>query len=184
MTPVCRITMPITFRKAEKKIGGKGGEIGFGNTDEAVRLAVSFSTKMNLMRAVMFSENKGGSNVPLNDEGFVTYCLLNEDSCVFMVHVPSLRKYEENARDAIADMTWRAANGILAKHKFREGNKLAVGTKGVVNYHRIDVGTFVYDMDTAKNKGIENSGYTSSLLESFFPKPTIKTLIKTNRPDL
>ena len=169
------------FRKAERKINEADGvKMGFGNNEEAAQLAESFSSKMKLGRAVIFAEKDNQSELPAPDGEYHTYCRLDDVSCVFMVHVPSLRKYKVEDRSAIADLAWRVAHGILANHGFAEGKTLAVGTRGRVAYHRIDLGKMVSKFDSLNNNGIEKSGTDSTLLESFFPSSNDQSLDETS----
>ena len=95
---------------------------------------------------------------------------MNEDSCVFLVHVPKLRKYEDEAKDMMSDLAWVVASGVLGQNGFGSEKTLAVGTKGSFLYHRIDVGEVTAQSEDSDGpRGIRSSGSNDSVLEKIFP---------------
>lgn len=153
------------FEIAEKNIRSKkSDQTGFGNTPEAAVLADQFSSKMKILRASLFTgEAKGG----LSGGEFLTHCEMNEDRCAFIVHVPGLRKFNEEAKKSLCDIAWTIAWGELAESDLPDGSQLAVGVKGFALYEDIMIGEYLREDDSAE----PSSGSSTDRLKPFFPEP-------------
>lgn len=121
----------------ENKIRTDAGGIAHGNTDEAKALAEEFSDSMQTLRDAMFTKRDGG--ISLSGKKFITYCELRDGQVAFVVHVPEYRKFEDDAKDSLAELAWTVAQST-AQEKLKPGDNLAVGLKGVVLYGSIMVG--------------------------------------------
>lgn len=109
-----------------------------GNTAEAQVLAEAFSAALKEIRKEGIE--KGRSAGPSLTKGeFLTYCLLKEQCCVFMVHVPQLRKFSEDAKAFMAEAGWLVALQVLEESGTKPA-AVAVGVRGSLLYDRVIVG--------------------------------------------
>ncbi len=70
---------------------------------------------------------------------YLTYCQLQEDRCLFLVHVPSYRNFTPNAKEALENVAWVVAQRTVAT-KVPRGARLGVALRGVVSYGSIRIG--------------------------------------------
>jgi hypothetical protein len=75
------------------------GQTAFGNTPKAAEVASRFAAKMKLMREILFE--KGKETFSVSQHEFLTYCDLQEDRCVLIVHVPDLRHFSDSAKGTL-----------------------------------------------------------------------------------
>ena len=87
----------------------------------------------------MFSEGKKDA-YSISKGEFLTYCQLNADSCVFLVHVPELRRFTIDAKKSMCTLAWANAQSILKARINSPPRTLAVGVKGAVLYESIMIG--------------------------------------------
>lgn len=152
-------------------VGSSDSEIGYGNTSEAKALADKFATRMKLLRESLFTSSKKG--ISISKGNFLTHCELHDESCVFLVHIPKLRKYDGESKKSLCDLAWMVAQGTLNDSDFPEGGKLAVGVRGVILYEQIIIGEFHKDLETSK-KSIASRNSNDDVLGEFFPEPLKK----------
>ena len=166
------------FSKASGAIVSSSGGIGYGNTDEARLIAVEFAESMKMVR----DEAIDGEDSALSISGgnFLTYCQLNEDSAVFLVHVPDLRNYEEDAKEFIADMAWTMAQQRLQGSSIPLGSELRVATKGVVFWDKIYLGELKSEDDP--EVGIRSRNGNESDLEALFPQTEPEETLDAQEP--
>jgi hypothetical protein len=127
------------FKAANRAIIRFRGKNGLGNTPAAEGLAVRLARGFQQAREVEFSEgNKDAFSI--SGHQFVAYCRLNRDSCVFLVHVPELRRFTDEARTALADRAWIVAHELVQEARLPADARLVVGMKGTVNYEAIYIG--------------------------------------------
>jgi hypothetical protein len=110
---------------------------------------------MTVMRNTNFEQSSNKSFLDIRDR-FKTFCNLTDGKCVFLIHVPELRRFTPDAKAMLGREAWWTAELLLDKNKIgKPDTKLAVGIKGVINYDRVITGRFV---PGAKNEtvGIEN----------------------------
>ena len=148
---------------AELKITSDNNGVAHGNTPAAIELAKTFSDRMKQVRDDNFT--KGGKGISLTDGNFVTYCELRPGQCAFVVHVPEYRKFEDDAKDSLAELAWEAAQETVAG-TMQKGDDLAVGMKGVLLYGAVMVGV-VADPDDPEY-GLESQSEEDSDLHPFF----------------
>jgi hypothetical protein len=91
------------FDNANRTITSSGGGHAYGNTESAIDMADQYSVMMKSMTDEMFSGGKQRA-ISLTDGEFLTYCQVNESSCAFLVHVPQLRQYKGEVRDALSSI--------------------------------------------------------------------------------
>ena len=131
------------FRAANMQITSRGsdGTSAWGNSDEARRLAADFSTKIRALRESYFTKRKKEPIVSLSDGEFLTYCHLDGRACVFLVHVPDLRKFTTQAKAGLADLSWATAQEVVRSNLKDPPPRLAIGTRGVMLYGHVLIGT-------------------------------------------
>ncbi len=158
------------FEKAEKNIRvANQDDYAFGNTPRAKALARDVATRFKLVREEFFSKTDRG--LSLTDGQFLTHCELNEDTCAFLIHVPKLRKFDEDAKSSLCDIAWMLAQSALAETDFPEGGKLAVGVKGVLFYENIYLGEHVKEIgDKPGDTGRTRVTSEEERLSPFFPE--------------
>ena len=151
---------------AENKIRTDADGIAHGNTDEAKALAKAFAELMQTLRDELFTKREGG--ISLSGKKFITYCELRDGQCAFVVHVPEYRKFEDDAKDSLAELAWTVAQRT-AQEKLQPGDKLAVGLKGVVLYGSVMVGR-VGEPDGEEPEPETSSDERADLLPFFEPQ--------------
>lgn len=137
------------FLDAESNIKSSDDQIAFGNTEEAKALAEDFSTQMQTLRDAAFT--KGEKAFLSHNDNFVTHCELHKDRCVFLVQVPSYRKFEDDAKKDLAKLAWLVALKTVGG-TLDEGDKLAVGMRGSFLYGAVMIGP-VGDVDRTPFQG-------------------------------
>lgn len=122
------------FDAANDSITSAGTGVAHGNTEFARTLAEACSELMKDITAQAFTGGREGP-VSLTKGNFVTYCHVNEqDSVVFLVHVPQLRQYKGDVRDTLAELSWTAARRLILETRASETMTLAVGLRGTILY--------------------------------------------------
>lgn len=160
------VTASSILDDVESKISTDSGGIAHGNTDEAQALAREFSEAFQLLREELFT--KGGKGFSLSGGKFITYCELRPGQCAFVVHVPEYRRFDDDAKESLAELAWIVGQR-MAREKLKPGDKLAVGLKGIVFYGSVMTGEVAApDDDEAKP---QTHGDSRSDLLSFFAPP-------------
>ncbi len=130
------------FRAANRRIIRSEGErAAFGNTPAAEELARRFSTTLAQARKKGFTAGDD-SGFSLSKHRFLTYCRLNADSCVLLVHVPELRHFTPDAQETLANLAWVIAHKMANEAGLPPGGQLVVGVKGMINYEAVLIGGF------------------------------------------
>lgn len=153
------------FDQADKNVSFiRGLDIGYGNTEEAQKFATALSANLKEIRDVAI-DGEGGKQ-------FRTFCQLNEDSAAFLIRVPELRNYTEDAKDFIAEAAWSVAQDVLIESNLPDGSKLGIGTRGALIYDKVLIGEHLksYHDDDSEESGIKINGALEEDLEWFFPK--------------
>lgn len=157
------------FKAASGEIAVKAGSAAKGNSEAAIKLAAEFSKDIKVLRENFFTQRKKKPLFSLSDGEFLTYCRLDDRVCVFLVHVPDLRKFSTDAKADLADLAWATAQQVVNANLETPPPKLAVGLRGVMFYDRAIVGKV--QTDESAGTGIEaNQSGTSpeKILYSFF----------------
>lgn len=158
------------FDEANRKIVGSSGGTAHGNSDEARRLAEKFSTDIQVMREAFFTKRKKQPVLSLTEGKFPTYCRLDDKACVFLVHVPDLRKFTDDAKESMAELAWMTAQSVLRTGTENPPARIAVGIRGALLYDAVLVGDFVADEESADD-GIrqrEKGMLSTKFLHTFF----------------
>jgi len=138
----------LAFEEANRQIISASEGVAFGNTTEARALAVEYSKTLKILRESFFTE--GNKNAYSLSKGeFLTYCHLQGDHCVFLVHVPELRRFVKDAKGSLADLAWMNAQSILQTKLARPPKTLALGVKGALLYDSILIGDYVSEPTNA-----------------------------------
>ena len=153
------------FEVANDSIDSSRTGTAHGNTNYARTLAQAYSQVMKDITGQAFTGGKEGL-VSLTNGNFVTYCHVNEqNSVVFLVHIPQLRQYKGEVRDTLAKLSWAAARQLLLESDTSDSMTLAVGLRGAILYGPIMVGSARAET-VASTKGDRADLYT------FFAQPT------------
>lgn len=158
------------FEAANRQIMIKTGSAARGNSEAAIRLAEKFSEEIHTLREAFFTKRKRKPLVSLSSGQFLTYCRLDDQACVFLVHVPDLRKFTKQAKSDLADLAWATAQQVARANLENPPRKLALGLRGVILYDTTMTGKLQAE-DELEADGIEarRSGSGSEeLLYSFF----------------
>ena len=126
------------YRAERNVISAVGDGRATGNSPAARELAESYAMTMKVMREAMFTADKDRV-ISLTDGEFVTHCELHEDRCAFIVHVPAYRRFEESAKDQLAEMAWDVARRKV-ETVLDANDQLAVGLRGSLFYGAVMVG--------------------------------------------
>lgn len=153
----------VGLRLAETKIVTDADGAAHGNTPEAKQLAERFATVMEAMHDTAFTKTK--AKIKLTGGHYVTWCELRPGQCAFVVHVPEYRRFDKEAKEVLSELAWRTAQAAVAG-TLQEGDRLAVGLKGVALYGSVMVGT-VADEEQAMNR-ISQKSTKKELLAPFF----------------
>ena len=164
------------FREANQEIIAGHASAGFGNNAEARVLAEEYSKSLKVFRDKLLT--KGDPTAIGSLEGdFLTYCQLNDDSCVFLVHVPELRQFTDEAKKTITDMAWVNAQGVVAQGLIeakvkRPPKTVVVGVKGLMLYDAILIGDYTGNLGA---RGITSRGSGLEDMKLFYPYFAPKT---------
>ena len=159
------------FDAANRLITSDKGKEAYGNTPDAEKLAAEFAELVKLGRK-MGVQAATKSTFSLSKGKFLTYCRVNPDSCAFMVHVPDLRKFSQDAKDLIAYIAWATAMDA-ARSLDPQPKHIAVGIRGAFLYDTVTVGNIVAE-DVDAEDGVEKRHTDSSPeknLAAFFEAP-------------
>ena len=121
------------FSGANSLISIHDKQTAFGNGPEAEKLAERFASMMKVMRKVAFTESKG-SGPSMTDGEFLTYCQLTDEGILFLVHVPELRNFKEDAQASLLELGWVIAQTTTKSVRGDRDVKLGVGLRGALLY--------------------------------------------------
>jgi len=121
------------FKDANRILGVHNQQTAFGNGPAAEQLAERFNSRLKVMRQIGFTEKKGPSISPTDSE-FMTYCQLTDDAILFLVNVPDLRNFKEDAQGTLLDLAWLIARGLRADVRPARDLRLGVGLRGTLLY--------------------------------------------------
>jgi hypothetical protein len=129
------------FFAATSRIGPSGPEAS-GNSEDAVQLAKMMAAGMAYARKLMFTESKEKPLLDMHDT-FKVYCDLRRDQCVFLVHVPELRRFDEAAQETLGKLAWHSALEVLKGSKATNATmRVAVALRGTILYDRVLLGSY------------------------------------------
>jgi hypothetical protein len=118
------------FIDANNKIRVYKDQFAFGNTTEAIAVATNFSVTMMEMQKQLFT---GGGQIHGMTAGkFLTYCQISPNKIIILCHVPGMKDYKDDVRDALAELAWTTAQ--QAAHGLPKESQLVVALKGSLLY--------------------------------------------------
>lgn len=155
------------FKNAEYEIASKRDKpAGRGNSPQAIKLANLFAERIKEASDEFITADRKPL-LQLSDGEYLTFCELHPDRVLFLVHVPSYRKFTGDAKKAIAKLAWLAAQSTAAGQLQGEA-KLGVGLRGVLTYGDILLGTAPASTDDIVTPS--RAGEKADLI-SFFAAP-------------
>jgi hypothetical protein len=164
------------FHQANLLIMGSKNGITHGNTPEAKEMAGELSSRLKVARQRGIEARKSAAIVSLTGGEFLTYCHLTDERCVFLVHVPDLRKFSVDAKDYIADAALSTAMDIAADSGVQP-RTVAVGIRGVLAYDRALTANLSGGGKASLRSGsAKGDDDCKSLLQSHFSPPAAAKL--------
>jgi Domain of unknown function (DUF4190) len=151
------------LQRVESQIATAKEGVAHGNSPAAKDIAQKFSQRMHALREEQFTKARPG--ISLSGGNFITWCELRPGQCALVTHVPNYRNFDGEAKKALADLAWQAAEESVAG-TLPEGDRLAVGMKGVLLYGTVMTGTVVAP-DRA-DEGRKERDDNEALLYPFF----------------
>jgi hypothetical protein len=140
------------FLAANTQLTNNNKQFVFGNGGVAERLATSFNLRMKLMLKLAFKSRVPGSSL---DDDFITHVHLADDTVIFLVYVPGLRNFKEDAQGTLLDVAWTMARGRIENLEPARDRKLAVALRGLALYGAAAFGPASAEKpDTKTNTGI------------------------------
>jgi len=156
------------FQAANGRIFLFQSDTAFGNTPEAKALAERYSKAMEGMAAIAFTGGRPKGRPSLSEGRFLTYCERRADRICFLVHVPELRNYKGETRDALLKIAWLLAKDITKEARKPSDLNLGVGLRGAVAYGGTAIGMGEGSPEKKTDEILDNAS-----LYEFFAQPTI-----------
>ena len=132
---------PPEFEEANTKIISDSAGIFHGNSESAKEMAKQFSETMKVLQAELFTGGKKNRIISLTGEEFLTFCKSDDRFVVFLVHVPQLKRYKGEVRDALLELAWVVANNATSGHPAGDNLEIAIGLRGSFFYGGSAIGT-------------------------------------------
>jgi GYF domain 2 len=135
------------LKKAEEALNGAKTR-GSGDTPGEARAATVMAETAEALRdagitkgASGFGRGKSGvlrrAAAGLDANGFTAVCSVRGDTAVFLLHVPDLRKFTDEAKVSMGKMAWFAARMGWQELPAPRPARISVGLKGIVSYDRV-----------------------------------------------
>ncbi len=153
---------------------GPDGKLASGNSKLATVMAEEMSLSLAKVRNDFYSDPTEKSPVDQND-AFKVYCDLRISQCVFLVHVPELRRFTKEAQIAMGNQVWQEALKILRNNTNNHSLNLAVATRGAIMYDRVLMGRISAEsevIDPDQPHVVEGAGCEKVLSAWFIPPAT------------
>jgi hypothetical protein len=133
------------FEAANEQISAYHDQVAFGNSAKAVAVASEVSRALKVVREAAFEGGKK-NGLSMSRHEFLTYCELRDGQCIVMVHVPELRRFKTDAKDALAKLAWGMTQSALRRQNAGAPDmKVLVGLRGIALYDRVMTGVYVAD---------------------------------------
>ncbi len=173
------------FAVAEECIKAKSGKSGGSNaaeTEAAQMMAAMSAAFREQTISANASKPKGlfrkaASGMDAKD--FVAYCKVKNDTALFLLHVPDLRKFTDEAKEAMLKGAWISAQMALHGMPAPKPKQLTVSTRGILSYDAaysgkvVDFSVFESTGDaepTTSQLGIEKTLADPGVMKSDFLK--------------
>ncbi|WP_206170885.1 hypothetical protein [Phragmitibacter flavus] len=149
------------YDEANKSISA---DVNSGNTSEARRLGDQISSSMQRMLEFAAQGEKGKS---LNTRCPVR-CDMNGETCIVLMKVPDLRKYDKESKDALADALWKISQSCLEESGVgKSGLKLVTGLRGVALYEAVMMGEYGATGGSEPRQKLEHGEGVDQLIQAF-----------------
>ncbi len=163
---------------AEAKIMSAREGVAHGNTAKARQCAELFSKSAKVFRDAGI-DSADGKSLSLTGGEMVTYCEINGDRIAFLVHVPKLRKFNDDAKAFMLEASWAAAQ-MAASTVDPRPTEIAIGVRGVLLYEAAWRGTLIDDAEkgdfmAAVDMRVTDQDAASLLLRPFFRRQSKKS---------
>ncbi|MEZ0386348.1 MAG: hypothetical protein ACAI34_04715, partial [Verrucomicrobium sp.] len=162
------------FEAANRKVTSKKEGVAHGNNPEATKLAAEFASKLKSLRDLGVETSKKKS-LSLSGGEFITYCHLTEDVCAFLVYVPELRKYTQEAKDFIGEAAWGVAQHCVGTLPDKP-EQVAVGLLGIALYDRVLTGSA---SEADAKPTVHDNGLPQEVLYPFFETKGAAAVVAT-----
>jgi zinc-ribbon family len=161
------------FQAATKSIASGDQEVAHGNTPQARELAAKLSEGLGEVSKTIPTVGKPDL---LDQTGgkFLVFCQLNEDACVFLVHVPNLRHFDANTQKSIAKMCYLEGCLVIRDSGVKGIQHVAVATRGALLYSTAMVGAYPPQQPNPQDRLAEldtEAADVPALLPYFTAKP-------------
>lgn len=107
----------------------------------------------------------------MDSDGFTSVCSVRGDTAVFLIHVPDLRKFTDEAKVAMGQWSWAAARVGWSQLPEPRPAKLAVALKGALIYDRLLTGS-AKPLDIADDDAEVTDAILQAGLDSTIDKPS------------
>jgi hypothetical protein len=160
------------FKRADDFVNRSKTEGGGGNTTTATVAAGAYREMLQTLRDEAIANDSSSSSKKQNTRISV-WCEAHDNRCLFLVKVPDLRHFTDEAKDYICDAAWFSAQ-VCANHMdLPNDTELAVAVRGLALYDRMVTGKIIADLDT------ESDDLESTLKASI--RKTDRQLTRKNR---
>lgn len=160
------------FRQANSEIVAFREAAGRGNCDAAITMANEVSSKLGTLREALFTKRSKPAKFSLSDGHFLVYCHLQGDHCAFLIHVPDLRKFDNEAKQSLGLIAWDTAQEVVKKSSVDpKPSEIGIGLRGAILYDRAITGTLSKLSDDTEGEGIDmvkTGDDSKALLYHFF----------------
>ena len=116
--------------EAEKKAASITAEIAKGLRDAGIS---NTRSSFGRGKSSLFRRAAAG----MDADGFTCTCSVRGNVAVFLIHVPDLRKFADDAKEAMGHWAWAAARAGWSQLPEPRPARLAVGLRGIVLYDRL-----------------------------------------------
>lgn len=156
------------FHAANRSIIRFTGKAGLGNTPAAEGLATRYAKSLQLERELSFTEGNKDS-FSISKHQFIAYCHISQNGCVFLVHVPELRRFTLDAKAALEERAWILAHELARDAHIPADARLVVGVKGFMNYDAVLFGKLGNEAEPLKDLKQQERGLEISVDNLFYP---------------
>jgi hypothetical protein len=169
------------LNEAESHLKGKTTS-GYGDSKPereaaTVTAEIAQSLRSSGIAASSGSSGRGKSGLfrraaaAMDSDGFTSVCSVRGDTAVFLIHVPDLRKFNDEAKVAMGQWSWAAARVGWSQLPEPRPAKLAVALKGALLYDRLLKGS-AKPLDIADDNAEVTDAILQAGLDSTIDKPS------------
>ena len=123
------------FDIINKEIAGYHGNDALGNSSKMKEISKYFSEQLAQIREAAFTKSSSDT-ISFSQGHFITYCHEQNGHLLLICHVPQLRKFTENAKETLMQISWKLAQESTIKNYPEFKGELHVGLRGVALYYQ------------------------------------------------